>query len=113
MVRLEVGRAYMTGTKHLVLVSDHDPNLFSYSSIYSKHTYLAILLRTPTLGAFMGTFTEEGIYHPSSPSNSDVIRESTPEELDKYLSENKSQLLEHIIDKYLGSFYKAWKEKNP
>lgn len=112
MVKIEVGEAYMTGAKHLALVYSYQPDQFPADYKYPKHAYHAMLIKKSERTTFMKTFTEAGMYS-SGPSMYDVVREATLEELYEYISENKSQLCEPVNAKYLKSFYKVWKEKNP
>lgn len=111
MVKLEVGKAYMTGTKHVALVYKNNPDQFPAGSKYSKHACCAMLFRIATPVSCMETFTEEGMY-ALEPTSADVVREATLEELYKYISQNASELY-GAKNECLEIFYKVWKEKNP
>lgn len=112
MVKLEVGKAYMTGTKHVALVYKNNPDQFPAGSKYSKHTYSALLLRISGPVTCVETFTKEGMYG-SAPDGADIVRDATFAELYKYISENKSELSKPTNNKYLENFYEAWKKYNP
>lgn len=117
MVKLEIGKAYMTGTKHVALVYKHDPDQFPAYSRYSEHTYSALLLSISAETGmqpetYMQTFTKEGRCAAVS-SDTDIVRDATFAELDEYISKNKSQLSEPTNNKYLENFYEAWKKYNP